>query len=207
MTPVDSIRTCFQKYLDFSGRASRSEFWWFFLGAFIAQWVVGLFVPGIIFLVLVLPFLAVSARRLHDTGRSAWWLTSYLVSGVASVALAAAGFVLAFSGEEFFSDFDFEDVELVRLVIVLLLGLAAGLAASLLPLVLCALPGTVGPNRFGDDPLALPPEPDSSDSPSADPAAQEEPAQESAESPRFCAQCGSSLEPGAKFCSSCGSAV
>ena len=207
MTLVDSIRTCFQKYFDFSGRASRSEFWWFFLCAFIAQWVVGIFVPGIIFLVLVSPFLAVSARRLHDTGRSAWWLTSYLVSGVASVVLAVSAFFLAFAGEDLFSEFDFETAEFATLLVLLLLGLAAGIAASLLPLVLCALPGTVGPNRFGDDPLAQPIDPVTPEMPSAEPPAQSPTVEPEADGPRFCAQCGSSLAPDAKFCAACGAAV
>ncbi|MYB15504.1 MAG: DUF805 domain-containing protein [Chloroflexi bacterium] len=207
MTLVDSIRTCFQKYFDFSGRASRSEFWWFFLCATIAQWVVGIFLPGILFLLLVSPFLAVSARRLHDTGRSAWWLLSYLVSGVAIIVLAVAGFVLAFAGEDIFSEFDFEDAEFVTLAVILLFGLLAGLAASLLPLVLCALPGTVGPNRFGDDPLSPPPESGTVDLPPIDPVAHAPPIEREADKPRFCAQCGSSLDPGAKFCASCGAAV
>lgn len=207
MTLVDSIRTCFQKYFDFSGRASRSEFWWFFLCATIAQWVVGIFLPGILFLLLISPFLAVSARRLHDTGRSAWWLLSYLASGAALVVLAVSAFILAFAGEDLFSEIEFEDAEFATLAVLLLFGLLAGLAASLLPLVLCALPGTVGPNRFGDDPLSPPPESGTADLPPADAPTQVPPVEGEAEMPQFCAQCGSRLEPGAKFCASCGAAV
>ena len=54
MTFADSIRTCFAKYADFNGTASRSEFWLFYLA-------------------VLLPDLAVGARRLHDTGKSGWW--------------------------------------------------------------------------------------------------------------------------------------
>lgn len=207
MTLVDSIRTCFQKYFDFSGRASRSEFWWFFLCAFVAQWVVGVFVPGIVFLVLVSPFLAVSARRLHDTGRSAWWLTSYLVSGMASVVLAASAFFLVFAGEDIFSEIDIESAEFATRLVLILLGLAAGVAASLLPLVLCALPGTVGPNRFGDDPLAQPIDSGIPDMPPADPPTRRQSAAAEDVAPRFCARCGASLPPAAKYCAGCGAAA
>ncbi len=72
MTFGDSIKTCFNKYIDFSGRASRSEYWWFALLGF------GLsFIPvigWILRLVILLPSLSVQVRRLHDMDRSAWWL-------------------------------------------------------------------------------------------------------------------------------------
>lgn len=104
MTFGKSISTCFSKYATFSGRASRSEYWWWQLFAgiigFIAYFILvgkathdtltspgmmydidsdpgfstlGGVVFGIIWLVLLLPSLAVLFRRLHDTGRSGWW--------------------------------------------------------------------------------------------------------------------------------------
>ncbi len=76
MTFQDSIRTCFSKYADFSGRASRSEYWWFFLFGFVAC-IVAMMISTVIYYVvalgLVVPSLAAGARRLHDTGRSGWW--------------------------------------------------------------------------------------------------------------------------------------
>lgn len=72
MTFKESLEACFNKYIDFSGRASRSEYWWFVLLGF------GLsFIPvigWILRLVILLPSLAVQVRRLHDMDRSAWWL-------------------------------------------------------------------------------------------------------------------------------------
>jgi uncharacterized membrane protein YhaH (DUF805 family) len=76
MTFAESIRTCFGKYADFNGTASRSEFWWFMLFVFIVAVALNLIntTVGAIFAVAVLlPELAVGARRLHDTGRSGWW--------------------------------------------------------------------------------------------------------------------------------------
>ena len=82
-----SIKTCFSKYGVFSGRASRSEFWWFALFGFIAGLVTGVIdvmifgysaesygPTNIIFnIIIFLPYLAVGARRLHDINRSGWW--------------------------------------------------------------------------------------------------------------------------------------
>lgn len=77
MTFFDSIKTCFSKYASFGGRAIRSEFWWFMLFALIVNAIgtqINDSVSGIISLALVLPSLAVGARRLHDIEKSGWWL-------------------------------------------------------------------------------------------------------------------------------------
>ena len=71
-----AISTCFSKYATFSGRASRPEFWWFFLFQIlvsIAASMLGDIVAGLVSLALLLPALAVGARRLHDIGKSGWW--------------------------------------------------------------------------------------------------------------------------------------
>ena len=69
--------TCLTKYVDFDGRASRSEFWWFFLFQFITVIVLSVVLSilgTIASLALLLPGLAAAARRLHDIGKSGWWL-------------------------------------------------------------------------------------------------------------------------------------
>ena len=82
-----SIKTCFNKYSDFSGRALRSEFWWFVLFSLlggIVTTIIDVMILGysiesygpvnIIFtVVLILPGIAVTARRLHDINKSGWW--------------------------------------------------------------------------------------------------------------------------------------
>ena len=81
----ESIKTCLtKKYFCFSGRASRSEFWFFYLFLLIGYiicftlimavsfklfWLMGAFMIGII-----LPSLGVSVRRLHDVNKSGWFL-------------------------------------------------------------------------------------------------------------------------------------
>jgi uncharacterized membrane protein YhaH (DUF805 family) len=74
-----SIGTCFGKYAVFSGRASRSEFWWFFLFSFLLLAVTSP-VPalaGLAILVLFFPLFAVGIRRLHDIGKSGWFCLLY----------------------------------------------------------------------------------------------------------------------------------
>ena len=82
-----SIKTCFNKFAVFSGRASRSEFWFFvlfgFLGGIIAI-IIDVMIIGypyeengpinLIFSVaIIIPSIAVAARRLHDINKSGWW--------------------------------------------------------------------------------------------------------------------------------------
>ena len=91
MDIATSIKTCFQKYAVFSGRASRSEFWWFYLVFIIIQVVLtfltlNYFIYGIaasiisyiLNLVLSLSVLSLSVRRLHDVGLSGWWYWIFL---------------------------------------------------------------------------------------------------------------------------------
>jgi len=77
-----AIKTCFNKYATFTGRASRSEFWWFFLFQVIVLAVasmVGETLYAVTTLALLLPALAVGARRLHDVHKSAWFLMLALI--------------------------------------------------------------------------------------------------------------------------------
>jgi uncharacterized membrane protein YhaH (DUF805 family) len=93
----ESVRTCLHKYATFDGRATRSEFWWFYLfyvlvslviyvpvivvgiiagseqsGIVNALWAIFMILWVIVLLALVLPLLAVGCRRLHDRGQSGW---------------------------------------------------------------------------------------------------------------------------------------
>jgi len=72
---VSSVKTCFQKYADFTGRAARPEFWWFVLFQFAVLVVLGFVsqtLSSIASLAMLVPALAVGARRLHDIGKSGW---------------------------------------------------------------------------------------------------------------------------------------
>lgn len=82
MTFSESINICFKKYATFEGRASRSEYWWFFLFTFIASTAAGIISPtvyALFSLAVLLPSLAVGVRRLHDTDRSGWFLLLWII--------------------------------------------------------------------------------------------------------------------------------
>lgn len=78
-----AVSTCLSKYATFSGRATRSEFWWFYLFTVLLGWgatVVGAimvdggaFLGNLISLIFLIPTFAAGSRRLHDIGRSGWW--------------------------------------------------------------------------------------------------------------------------------------
>jgi uncharacterized membrane protein YhaH (DUF805 family) len=88
----EAIKVCISKYVDFSGRASRSEFWYFILFTLTGSFVTG-FIDGILFpynelalmeslfsLMVFLPSIAVSIRRMHDINRVGWWILLPLVN-------------------------------------------------------------------------------------------------------------------------------
>ncbi len=75
MTFVESIQTVFKKYADFTGCASRSEFWWFALFNFVVSLVITMISQNLSYvwsLATLVPYIAVGARRLHDTDRTGW---------------------------------------------------------------------------------------------------------------------------------------
>lgn len=99
-----AVKTCFRNYVTFRGRAPRSEYWWFvlffFLGSALLAVIEGVFLgvgetaripggwewhsdggplTGLFALAMILPMLAVTVRRLHDIGKSGWWVLIGLV--------------------------------------------------------------------------------------------------------------------------------
>lgn len=78
----DAIRVCFVKYADFTGRASRPEFWWFALFILLSAAVLSQIdetLRTIFMIITLVPLLAVGARRLRDGGTSPWWLFGLLI--------------------------------------------------------------------------------------------------------------------------------
>ena len=101
MSFADAVRTCLSKYVVFSGRARRSEYWWFVLFNFLVnlaagivdvvlgtdyRWGTGL-ISTLVSLALFLPSLAVGIRRLHDTSRTGWWVLIGLVPIIGWIVL------------------------------------------------------------------------------------------------------------------------
>ena len=78
-----SVTTCLKKYVEFGGRAGRPEFWWFalftFLVGLLTSFILGDLISMLVNLALLLPSLAVGARRLHDIGKSGWFQLIWLI--------------------------------------------------------------------------------------------------------------------------------
>jgi uncharacterized membrane protein YhaH (DUF805 family) len=170
MSPINWALRPLKKYADFSGRASRAEFWWFFLFLmliYIVVWFVfvavvrsmaiagsqpSLAVGGIIgvagivlalgYIALLIPAIAVQVRRLHDTDRSGWWLGAFWIGyvGYFVVMFSQLATMSAESPPSF-----------VGAGAIGLFALAM-LIYSIVLLVFWCLPGTRGANRFGEDP-------------------------------------------------------
>jgi uncharacterized membrane protein YhaH (DUF805 family) len=107
----------------------------------------GVIFLGLCWLALIVPTVAVQTRRLHDTNRSGWWIGAFYLPYAACIALligSAVSAAIAGSGAPAQSD-----GLLLNSAVVLWLLL---FLYSLVLLVFFSLPGTEGPNRFGDDP-------------------------------------------------------
>lgn len=97
MSPVDAVKSVFTKYADFKGRSRRSEYWWFCLCNMIISGVLSTLaqkvggpcaaLSAIYSLAVLVPSLAVLARRLHDIGKSGWWMLLSLVPLVGAIIL------------------------------------------------------------------------------------------------------------------------
>lgn len=92
-----SVKTCLtEKYAGFSGRASRSEYWWFVLAYVIGGVIVSL-LSAVLYLIyvlaLIVPGAAVGYRRLQDTGREGWYIFIPMGLGLLSSLLALTGSV------------------------------------------------------------------------------------------------------------------
>lgn len=151
-----AIKTCLRNYAVFSGRARRSEYWYFFLfgvlaniAAGIVQSVInattGIFAPAgwAVWLALLLPAVAVNVRRLHDTNRSGGWAVGFYFYCLAALAamLWTALHAPSPPGDR-------------ASVTGFALAVLVGLAYAIFLFVLTVLPGTSGTNRYGPDPKA-----------------------------------------------------
>lgn len=147
---IEAIKVCFQKYVTFRGRASRSEYWWFFLFCLLLGFVGGILettmgrdgavLSGLVSLATFLPSLSVTVRRLHDTDRSGWWVGGFYL------ALIPAGLMISLLGVA--TQAAGGTPEAAALAVFGLMSLL-GLGYMIAMFVFMCSRGTPGPNRFG----------------------------------------------------------
>jgi uncharacterized membrane protein YhaH (DUF805 family) len=75
---IDAVKDGFNRYADFSGISTRAQYWYFILATNLASFagslIVGDMAGNLISLVAVLPMIAVAVRRMHDVGKSGWFV-------------------------------------------------------------------------------------------------------------------------------------
>ncbi|MBD5289145.1 MAG: DUF805 domain-containing protein [Bacteroides sp.] len=85
-----------ENYCNFEGRASRSQYWWyvlftallgFLIGIIFGEETTGNIIQGIVTLALLLPGLGLAVRRLHDIGKSGWWIFLAFIPLVGAIIL------------------------------------------------------------------------------------------------------------------------
>ena len=141
------MQSSLRQYVTWRGRASRSEYWWFYLFTILVSIVTGILdsvlgteaLSNLASLALLLPSLAVTVRRLHDSGKSAWWLLATVVPIVLALGLMVAGLIAVLGRSEAWAP-------LVGT------GIVLGLGALVTTVVLMCLPSTPGPNSYGPSP-------------------------------------------------------
>ncbi|MGH6666077.1 MAG: DUF805 domain-containing protein [Pseudolabrys sp.] len=109
MNFVEAIKSGFNNYVGFSGRAARSEYWYWTLFVIVASVVAGIvdaiiglgFIGAIVSLALFLPGIAVSMRRLHDIDRTGWWLL-IAFTGIGLIVLLVFDFIKGTTGSNRF---------------------------------------------------------------------------------------------------------
>lgn len=175
-----AVKTCFKKYFDFTGRARRSEYWWFVLFYFLVffAWMIvstfltamGLeslirsvespitviitssaimFLPMLFF---IIPQYAAMTRRLHDTGRSGWWVVAALLVGIAYFAAYIALIIpLITNGDTGSPDSLGGLLSSPMMPVVGILGLAS-MVLGVVVFVFTLLDSERGENKYGPSP-------------------------------------------------------
>ncbi|HEV7293201.1 MAG TPA: DUF805 domain-containing protein [Devosia sp.] len=167
---VNSVKTCFGKYVDFSGRANRPEYWWFFLFAMVVAALLAVLdrvifgfdaetgqapriLRGLFQLAILLPLLAVAWRRMHDSGRPGWYVLLPMLISFAFLVATLAG-VVTFAAVETRLD----DPRVLIAPAAWLGGFgvafvaAVQLALAILMLWWLTRPSQAGPNQYGPAP-------------------------------------------------------
>jgi uncharacterized membrane protein YhaH (DUF805 family) len=152
-----AIRSGFNNYANFKGRATRAEYWWWALFSLIVQLVTSgqNAIGDLIGLAILLPSVAVTIRRLHDTNRRGWWFALPIGSlGLAFITFMAFAVSTAFSLVDP-SEWDpqnlFDGGSFIAILIIVL-ALISAVTTGVANFVFTLLKGDAGENRFGPPP-------------------------------------------------------
>jgi uncharacterized membrane protein YhaH (DUF805 family) len=172
----DAIRTCLRKYVTFSGRASRPEYWWFVLFTFLGSAAAGILdaglfgtgrvetgpgtfvvesegpISGLFSLFVLLPSFSAGWRRMHDTGRSGVYLLYpvLVIFGIGAFVSLTSGLDPVLSG-------DVERIAQGASGAVVAIAVVVLLLSPLIVLWWLTRPSQPGPNQYGPNPSEVTP--------------------------------------------------
>ncbi|MBQ2187578.1 MAG: DUF805 domain-containing protein [Bacteroidales bacterium] len=138
----EAIKSAFSNYFKFSGRARRSEYWYFYLFNFIVAIVLSIFtitnkdlkiLSDIWSLIILFPSLALTVRRLHDIGKSGWYVLLFML------VIILCGFLMFMAGDN--------DLMVVAAIEILLM-----LASIIVFIVWMCKDSQPGENKWGPNP-------------------------------------------------------
>ena len=160
---IEAVKLASSRILDFKGRSRRSEFWWWMLLVIIANWIITSFVSDLLISAIVATIimffgLAVTARRLQDSGKSALWVYISYGLGIVSNIMVAVSPAMNKLVEEVTSG------SLNERAIEKIMSNGAGemlaytsisilfCIFALIVIIMCATDSTMGPNMYGESP-------------------------------------------------------
>lgn len=160
LTFGEAISNCFKKYATFTGRARRSEYWYFVLFVFIISVACNLlqlishsfvYLSYLFSLALMLPNIAVMVRRLHDVGKSGWWYFATFIAAIPLVIISLGLTVTSLASYPVHAAATVHNQVLIMSLVVLLLALIL-VAYSIVLVVWCCGDSHKETNRYGPSP-------------------------------------------------------
>ncbi|MFM2146897.1 MAG: hypothetical protein RL546_67 [Chloroflexota bacterium] len=148
MDIITAVKSVYSKYATFSGRASRAEYWYFFLFTIIAGAALSAIdstLATAFSIANVVPNLAVAVRRLHDTNRSGKLIVALILVEVVLFLVIVVSFVAGISGA-----IGGNENVATGGGIGVLVGVVLFVVLAIYWIYLMAKRGDAGPNRFGD---------------------------------------------------------
>ena len=158
---ITAIKTCFSKYADFTGRARRSEFWfWYLFTVLVSMFSSWIPFASLVTLALVIPTLAASVRRLHDTGRSGWWLLLSIIPSIICfiiliALLGSAIFTIITAGDYDPNLLANNLVANIGLCVTYILSLIVTFVCQIILIVWWSKDSTPGANEYGENPKGI----------------------------------------------------
>ncbi|WP_028902610.1 MULTISPECIES: DUF805 domain-containing protein [unclassified Prevotella] len=160
---VEAIKLASSRILDFKGRSRRSEFWWWMLVVIVAGWILDMFtsnllVNAITSIISMFFGLAATARRLHDSGKSALWVyISYALGCLFNLYFSTSTTMNKLMEEASYGSISQHAMEKIvengmgEMACIGLLSFIHGLMA-LIVFIMCLFDSKPEPNQYGESP-------------------------------------------------------